>query len=173
MQTPAQESYYEVYLPIFILILILAIIFLLRFFHADVTNLHFWGNVLYGWYAITTCGLIIAAAVSANDSSNDAESVRFAAVIMSIILAIWTYAKFFSVFIHTQGGLMLEFLEALLWPLWPEKKEYPKPIEVPSGCIVLTSPYLDIHNDYIQLYLTKKNDSYFLTDDGATILKPI
>lgn len=79
--------------PIFILILIPAIIFLLRFFHADVTSLHFWCNVLYGFYVLMTCVIIILTAMFFDDyDSTDREG---AAIIMSIILAFWTYAKFF------------------------------------------------------------------------------
>ena len=33
----------------------------------------------------------------------------------------------------------------------------------------ITAPYLDRNNDYLQVYLTKADDGYFLTDDGATI----
>lgn len=62
---------------------------------------------------------------------------------------------------------MLGFLKALFWPLWFNKSR--KFIKIPSGCIAFTSPYLDIHGDYLQLYFTKKNGRYFLTDDGATI----
>ncbi len=35
--------------------------------------------------------------------------------------------------------------------------------------IEVTSPYLDRNNDYIQIYIEKKGESYRLTDDGATI----
>ncbi len=34
---------------------------------------------------------------------------------------------------------------------------------------VITAPYLDRHNDYLQVFLRKSDDGYFLTDDGATI----
>lgn len=34
---------------------------------------------------------------------------------------------------------------------------------------VITAPYLDRHNDYLQVFLRKTDDGYFLTDDGATI----
>lgn len=33
----------------------------------------------------------------------------------------------------------------------------------------ITTPYLDRHNDYIQIYAIKDNDKYKLTDDGNTI----
>lgn len=34
---------------------------------------------------------------------------------------------------------------------------------------MITAPYLDRHNDYLQVFLKKADDGYFLTDDGATI----
>lgn len=33
----------------------------------------------------------------------------------------------------------------------------------------ITTPFLDRHNDYIQIYAKKDNDHYILSDDGATI----
>lgn len=33
----------------------------------------------------------------------------------------------------------------------------------------ITSPYLDRNNDYIQIYLRRYDDGYYLTDDGSTI----
>jgi hypothetical protein len=35
--------------------------------------------------------------------------------------------------------------------------------------IEITTPYLDRHNDYIQIYAKKENDGFLLTDDGYTI----
>lgn len=35
--------------------------------------------------------------------------------------------------------------------------------------VEITSPFLDRHNDYIQIYAKKSNGSYLLTDDGYTI----
>jgi hypothetical protein len=35
--------------------------------------------------------------------------------------------------------------------------------------IEITTPYLDRHNDYIQIYAKKENGDYLLTDDGYTI----
>jgi len=34
----------------------------------------------------------------------------------------------------------------------------------------ITTPYLDRHNDYIQIYLKQRNDGFILTDDGYTIV---
>lgn len=35
--------------------------------------------------------------------------------------------------------------------------------------VEITTPYLDRHNDYIQIYARKSGDGYTLTDDGYTI----
>ncbi len=35
--------------------------------------------------------------------------------------------------------------------------------------IEITTPYLDRHNDYLQIYATRKNRDFILTDDGYTI----
>jgi len=35
--------------------------------------------------------------------------------------------------------------------------------------VEITTPFLDRHNDYIQIYITKKQDQFVLTDDGYTI----
>ena len=35
--------------------------------------------------------------------------------------------------------------------------------------VEITTPYLDRHNDYIQIYVRKTNGKYLLTDDGFTI----
>ena len=35
--------------------------------------------------------------------------------------------------------------------------------------VEITTPYLDRHNDYIQIYARKENGGYLLTDDGYTI----
>ena len=35
--------------------------------------------------------------------------------------------------------------------------------------VEITTPYLDRHNDYIQIYASKANGDFVLTDDGYTI----
>lgn len=35
--------------------------------------------------------------------------------------------------------------------------------------VEITTPYLDRHNDYVQIYATKANGGFILTDDGHTI----
>ncbi|MHB8160840.1 MAG: DUF1829 domain-containing protein [Thermoleophilia bacterium] len=41
--------------------------------------------------------------------------------------------------------------------------------EVNQEWLEITSPYLDRHNDYIQIYLKRQNGGYLLTDDSHTI----
>ena len=36
--------------------------------------------------------------------------------------------------------------------------------------VEITTPYLDRHNDYIQIYAKKENNGFLLTDDGYTIV---
>ena len=38
-----------------------------------------------------------------------------------------------------------------------------------NGWTEITTPYLDRHNDYIQIYLQQKGDEWELTDDGETL----
>lgn len=41
--------------------------------------------------------------------------------------------------------------------------------QVGDQWVEITTPYLDRHNDYIQIYAKKTNSGYTLTDDGETI----
>lgn len=41
--------------------------------------------------------------------------------------------------------------------------------QVGDQWVEITTPYLDRHNDYIQIYARKKDDGFLLTDDGYTI----
>ena len=38
-----------------------------------------------------------------------------------------------------------------------------------NGWTEITTPYLDRHNDYIQIYLRQNGDEWELTDDGETL----
>src|SRR5208337_5113135 len=48
-------------------------------------------------------------------------------------------------------------------------KDRTKLKSVHSDWVEITTPFLDRHNDYIQLYVKKENGGYNLTDDGHTI----
>ncbi|BFD46064.1 MAG: hypothetical protein DMENIID0002_07100 [Rickettsia endosymbiont of Sergentomyia squamirostris] len=49
---------------------------------------------------------------------------------------------------------------------WLEEKTTWKQLK---DWVEITTPYLDCHNDYIQIYLKQQGDSYILTDDSWTI----
>jgi len=38
-----------------------------------------------------------------------------------------------------------------------------------KDCVEITTPYLDRHNDYLQVYACRVNDGFVLTDDGYTL----
>jgi hypothetical protein len=38
-----------------------------------------------------------------------------------------------------------------------------------DGCVEITTPYLDRHNDYLQIYVKRDNSEFILTDDGYII----
>ena len=42
-------------------------------------------------------------------------------------------------------------------------------LQLENGAIEISSPFLDRHNDYIQIYVVKDGDGLILTDDGYTI----
>ena len=42
-------------------------------------------------------------------------------------------------------------------------------LQLENGAIEISSPFLDRHNDYIQIYAVKDGDNFILTDDGYTI----
>lgn len=42
-------------------------------------------------------------------------------------------------------------------------------LQLKNGAVEITSPFLDRHNDYIQIYIVKDGDNYILTDDSYTI----
>ncbi len=41
--------------------------------------------------------------------------------------------------------------------------------QVNDEWVEITTPYLDRHNDYIQIYVRRQGNAYLLTDDGSTI----
>ncbi len=41
--------------------------------------------------------------------------------------------------------------------------------ELDSEWVEITTPYLDRHNDALQIYARQQNDGYLLTDDSSTI----
>ncbi|GAB6277475.1 MAG: DUF1829 domain-containing protein [Rectinema sp.] len=64
---------------------------------------------------------------------------------------------------------MIQELQKLLdnYLVWLRDRTSLRQIE--DQWVEITTPYLDRHNDYIQLYVKKQNNGFLLTDDGYTI----
>lgn len=63
---------------------------------------------------------------------------------------------------------MIQEIERLLneYIAWLKDKTVLRQID---GWVEITTPYLDRHNDYVQIYAKKIDTSFLLTDDGYTI----
>jgi hypothetical protein len=63
---------------------------------------------------------------------------------------------------------MISEIEKLLgdYAAWLRDKTVVRQID---DWVEITTPYLDRHNDYVQIYARKSNGSFTLTDDGSTI----
>ena len=63
---------------------------------------------------------------------------------------------------------MIEEIDRLLndYIAWLKDKTVLRQID---SWVEITTPYLDRHNDYVQIYAKKSNDGFVLTDDGYTI----
>lgn len=63
---------------------------------------------------------------------------------------------------------MINEIQTLLdqYTTWLKDKTALRQVE---DWVEITTPYLDRHNDYIQIYARRENGSYILTDDGYTI----
>jgi Domain of unknown function DUF1828 len=64
---------------------------------------------------------------------------------------------------------MIEEIKSLVkkYGEWLEDKTVLR--EIPGGYVEITTPFLDRHNDYIQIYVKKESGNYLLTDGGYTI----
>ena len=64
---------------------------------------------------------------------------------------------------------MIEDIQALLdeYTKWLRDKSILKAIG--DHYVEITTPYLDRHNDYTQIYVRRQNGGYLLTDGGETI----
>ena len=65
---------------------------------------------------------------------------------------------------------MIEEIQGLMNAYYAWLKDRSDVRKIDNKWIEITTPYLDRHNDYIQIYATKKDDGFILTDDGYTIL---
>lgn len=63
---------------------------------------------------------------------------------------------------------MIQDIEKLLndYVAWLRDKTVLREV---ADSVEITTPYLDRHNDYVQIYAKRVNGSYLLTDDGNTI----
>jgi hypothetical protein len=63
---------------------------------------------------------------------------------------------------------MLEEIRALLdqYSAWLRDKTNLREV---NDWVEITTPYLDRHNDYLQIYARRENGSFLLTDDGHTV----
>ncbi len=61
---------------------------------------------------------------------------------------------------------MIDEIQKLLdqYVLWLKDKTLLR--EMPDNWVEITTPYLDRHNDYLQIYTKKQNRTFVLTDDG-------
>jgi len=64
---------------------------------------------------------------------------------------------------------MIEDIKKLLdrYAVWLRDKTHLR--DVGNNFVEITTPYLDRHNDYLQIYVRKEDGSYLLTDGGSTI----
>lgn len=64
---------------------------------------------------------------------------------------------------------MIDDIEARLeeYQMWLKDKTTLR--QVQDDWVEVTTPFLDRHNDYLQIYARKRNGRYLLTDDGYTI----
>ncbi len=63
---------------------------------------------------------------------------------------------------------MIEEVQKLLdqYQIWLKDKTSLRQVK---DWIEITTPYLDRHNDYMQIYIKRENGSFIITDDGHTI----
>lgn len=60
-------------------------------------------------------------------------------------------------------------IDKLMQSYWAWLKDSTDLNNIDEGCISITTPFLDRHNDNYQIYISKKGDGYELTDDGYII----
>ena len=62
-----------------------------------------------------------------------------------------------------------EEVKSLMDDYWDWLKDSTYLQKIDSGCMCITTPFLDHHNDNYQIYVSKKNGGYELTDDSYII----
>ncbi len=63
---------------------------------------------------------------------------------------------------------MIREIETMLSQYWAWLKDQTS-LRAGDGWVEITTPYLDRHNDCLQIYAMKKDDGYVLTDEGYVI----
>jgi hypothetical protein len=64
---------------------------------------------------------------------------------------------------------MIDEIQRLLDEYWAWLKDKTTLRQAPGDWVEITTPYLDRHNDYLQIYAKKNNGAFLLTDDGYVI----
>jgi len=64
---------------------------------------------------------------------------------------------------------MISDVQELLDQYWAWLKDKTKLREVDGNWVEITTPHIDRHNDYLQIYARRQNGTLVLTDDGYTI----
>ena len=63
---------------------------------------------------------------------------------------------------------MIDEVQSLLDGYWRWLRDQTSLREV-HDCVEITTPYLDRHNDFLQIYAKRHDDGFILTDDGYTV----
>ncbi len=66
-------------------------------------------------------------------------------------------------------AIMIKDIDNLLNKYWVWLRDKTTLRQVDDVWVEITTPYLDRHNDYIQIYAKKQNGGFLLTDDSETI----
>src|SRR3990172_82051 len=64
---------------------------------------------------------------------------------------------------------MINDVQILLDQYWAWLKDKTKLREINGDWVEITTPHIDRHNDYLQIYARRQNGTLVLTDDGYTI----
>ena len=79
-----------------------------------------------------------------------------------------TKGKVPQVAIEHEAILMIDNVEKMLDQYWLRLKDKTHLRSV-DGTVEITTPFLDRHNDYLQIYAKYENGGYVLSDDGCIL----
>ncbi len=63
---------------------------------------------------------------------------------------------------------MIDEVQSLLDGYWRWLRDQTSLREL-HDCVEITTPYLDRHNDFLQIYAKRHDNGFILTDDGCTV----